>query len=241
MQGKEFIADGGDYAQARIIFKRNGLPVFVANANRFSLGTDRIISKGAGIKIFFDADSIYHSNLQFKYINSERKLQLYRDVNGVSGAPMLNTYHNVTMDFELLEWNIDKDIITLGSLPGTAESRIELESVDRYLQEKYESMQGIDAIHPLFLVNNYVNAKQEKKFFLEDFAKFSRFPALQIQHYLIQLANDGFIFYDYGEKRITVLPKLFTYINAASGLGDYDVITFNSIIKPGEYLSLIHI
>ena len=235
MQGKKFIADGGDYAQARIIFKRNGLPVFVANANRFSLGTDRIISKGAGIKIFFDADSIYHSNLQFTYINSERKLQLYRDVNGISGAPMLNTYHNVTMDFELLEWNIDKDIITLGSLPGTAESRIELESVDRYLQEKYESMQGIDAIHPLFLVNNYVITKQEKKFFLQDFAKFSRFPVLQIQHYLIQLANDGFIFYDYGEKRITVLPKLFTYINAASGLGDYDVIAFNSIIKPGEY------
>jgi len=235
MQGKEFIADGGDYAQARIIFKRNGLPVFVANANRFSLGKDRIISKEAGIKIFFDADSIYHSNLQFKYINSERKLQLYRDVNGVSGAPMLNTYHNLTMDFELLEWEIDKDIITFGSLPGTAESRVELESVDRYLQEKYESMQGIDAIHPLFLVNNYVKAKQEEKFFVEDFAKFSRFPALQIQHYLIQLANDGFIFYDYGEERITVLPKLFTYINAASGLGDYDVIAFNSIITPGEY------
>ena len=28
MQGKEFIADGGDYAQARIIFKRNGLTCF---------------------------------------------------------------------------------------------------------------------------------------------------------------------------------------------------------------------
>jgi len=148
---------------------------------------------------------------------------------------MLNTYHNVTMDFELLEWNIDKDIITFGSLPGTAESRVEFESVDMYLQEKYESMQGIDAIHPLFLVNNYVKAKQEEKFFVEDFAKFSRFPALQIQSFLILLANDGFIFYDYGEGRITVLPKLFTYINAASGLGDYDVISFNSIITPGEY------
>ena len=235
LQGKEFIADGGDYAEARIIFNRNGKPVFVANAKRFSIGTDRIISKGAGIKIFFDADSIYHSNLQFKYINSERKLQLFRDVNGISGAPMLNTYHNLTMDFELLEWNIDSDIITFGSLPGTSESRVEFESVDRFLQQKYESLQGIDAIHPLFLVNNYVNAKQEEKFFVEDFARFSRFPALQIQHYLIQLANDGFIFYDYGEERVTVLPKLFNYINAASGLGDYDVIAFNSIIKAGEY------
>ena len=28
---------------------------------------------------------------------------------------------------------------------------------------------------------------------------------------------------------------MFTYINAASGLGDYDVIAFNSIITRGEY------
>ena len=235
MQGKKFIADGGDYAQARIIFKRNGTPVFVANANRFSIGTDKIVSQGAGIKIFFDADSIYHANLQFKYIDSKRQLQLFRDVNGISGAPMLNTYHNVTMDFELLQWNIDKDIITFGSLPGTAESRVDFESVDMYLQEKFESMQGVDAIHPLMLVNNYVREKQEEKFYVEDFARFARFPLAQIQHYLIQLANDGFIFYDFGEERISVLPKLYNYVNAASELGDYDVIAFNSVISSGEY------
>ena len=28
---------------------------------------------------------------------------LYRDVNGLSSATMLNTYHNVTMNFELLQ------------------------------------------------------------------------------------------------------------------------------------------
>jgi hypothetical protein len=116
-------------------------------------------------------------------------------------------------------------------LPGTAESRVEFESVDRYLQQKFESMQGIDAIHPLFLVNNYVKAKQEEKFFVEDFARFSKFPMVQMQHYLIQLANDGFIFYDFGEERITVLPKLYNYINAASEIGDYDVITFSSLIS----------
>jgi len=237
LKGKDFIADGGDYAMARIIFKRNGLPVFVVNANRFSLGKDRIISNGAGIKIFFDSDSIYHSNLQFKYINSERKLQLYRDVNGISGAPMLNTYHNLTMDFELLEWNVDQDLITFGSLPNTAESKVEFESVDRYLQEKYESMQGIDAIHPLFLVNNYVEVKKENKFFVDDFAKFSRFSVVQIQHLLIQLANDGFIFYDYADERITVLPKLDNYIDAASELDncDYDIISFNSTITKNDY------
>ena len=231
MNGKEFIADGGDYAEAKIVFKSNGKDIFIANAKRFSLKPDRISSKEAAVKIYFDEDSIYHSNLQFKYIDSKRQLQLYRKSNSISGAPMLNTYHNVTMDFELLQWDIDGDIITFGSLPGTAESRVEFESVDRYLQQKFESMQGIDAIHPLFLVNNYVKAKQEERFFVEDFARFSKFPMVQIQHYLIQLANDGFIFYDFGEERITVLPKLYNYINAASEISDYDVITFSSLIS----------
>ena len=54
------------------------------------------------------------------------------------------------MDFELLEWKIDSDIITFGSLPTSAQSSVEFESVDRYLQSKYESIQGIDAIHHYF-------------------------------------------------------------------------------------------
>ena len=147
----------------------------------------------------------------------------------------MNTYHDVTIDCELLEWNIDTEIITLGSLPGSAESRVEIESVDRYLQLKFESMQGIDAVHPLMLVNNYVRTKLEEKFFVSDFARFARFPLDQIQNYLLQLANDGFIYYDFGLERITVLPKLYNYINAASDKGDYDVIAFKSIIKPGQY------
>ena len=235
MQGKKFVADGGKYAEAKIVFKRNGKDVFIANANRFSIGSDRITSKSAGIKIFFDTDSIYHSNLHFKYINSERKLQLYRDENGLSGAPMLNTYHNLTMDFELLEWNIDGDMITFGSLPGSFESVVNFESVARYDSAQYMMLGGIDAVHPLFLVNNYVKEKHEEEIYVEDFARFAHFPLHQIQPLLIRLARYGFIFYNYDENRIKVLPKLYNYIDAASEIGDYDVIAFNSVIYPGDY------
>ena len=66
-------------------------PIIIANANRFSISSDRIAAQEAGVKIFFDGDSIFHGNLQFKYVNSERQLQLYRKVNGRSGAPMLRS------------------------------------------------------------------------------------------------------------------------------------------------------
>ena len=237
IQGKKFVADGGDYAQAKIVFKKDEKDILVANANRFIIDADRIISKEAGVKIFFDKDSIYHSNIHFKYIDSKRQLQLYKDVNSRSSAMMLNTYHNLIMDFELLQWDIDDDLIKFGSLPGSSTSKVVFESVARYDSLLYVELAGIDDVHPIFLINNYVREKQEEEIYIEDFARFAKFPLHQIQNLLARLSSYGFIFYDFGLKRITVLPKLYNYVNAASDLGDYDVLSFHSEIQQGQYIT----
>ena len=240
LQGKDFVADGGDFAEAKIVFKRNGEDVFVANATRFSIGSDRIISQEAGVKIFFENDSIYHANIHFKYIDSKRQLQLYRDATGLSSATMLNTYHNLTMDFELLEWNIDTDIITFGSLPGTAVSQVYFESVARYDSALYIMLGGIDAIHPIFLIKNYVRDRQmeaNEEIDVVALARYAGFPLHQVKDILIRLSRYGFVFYDFGVDRITVLPKLYNYVYAVSEVGDYDVISFNSVVRPKDYIN----
>ena len=134
LQGSSFIADGGKYADARLIFNNNGKKIFVANANKFQLGGDVISSQQVGIKIYFDNDSLYHSNLKFNYNNNKRKLKLTK--SGKFNSTMLNTYHKLNMQFELLEWEIDEDIITFGSLPGTSVSEVNFESVDMYLEKR---------------------------------------------------------------------------------------------------------
>ena len=237
LQGEEFVADGGDYAEAKIVFKRNGEDVFIANSNRFIIDSDKIVSQEAGVNIYFDNDSIYHSNINFKYIDSERKLQLYRDKNGNSSATMFNTYHNITMDFELLQWNVDEELIKFGSLPGSPNSKVSFESVLRYDTLLNFMLAGIDAVHPLFLLNNYVKEKQEENIYVQDFARFARFPLNQIKNLLLRLSKYGFIYYDFGLERITVLPKLYNYVAAASGLGDYDYIVFNSVVESGQYIT----
>ncbi|MDP7429921.1 MAG: hypothetical protein QGG97_00055, partial [Flavobacteriales bacterium] len=231
LKGKEFVADGGDYAEARIILKRNGNPIIIANANRFSIGNDRISSTLAAVKVFFDTDSIYHSALKFTYINSKRRLELYRKRNGVSESPLINTYHQITIDCEFLEWNVDEDMIFFGSLPGTSVSEIYIESVNNYLEAKYQQLHGMDKIHPLILIRNYMKDKGEELFFVEDFARYAGYSLSQIQHYLTNLSNKGFVYYDYGEQRIKVLGKLHNYLKAKSGKGDYDVISFKSQVQ----------
>ncbi|MEE2931024.1 MAG: hypothetical protein VX370_00675 [Bacteroidota bacterium] len=229
--GNEFVADGGKYADASIVFKNNNKSLFIARANRFSIETDKISSQNAAITIFFNEDSIYHSNLQFKYLNNERLLQLYRDKSTGSGSPMIDTYHQLAIDFELLEWSIDGDMITFGSLPGNSISNVSFESTDLYLEKRFDNLQGIDEIHPLILVNRYIEEKGEKKFYVVDFAKFIGYPFTQTQHYLMNLANYGFLFYDFSEDRVVVQSSLSRYIQANSKESDYDVIQFNSIIQ----------
>jgi len=236
--GNNFVADGGKYSEANIIFKRDGVPVFIANASRFNISDNKIASKDAKVRIFFDNDSIYHSNLKFTYFNDQRLLRLIRDRRGIGGSPIINTYHNLNMDFELLEWKIDDDFIKFGSLPNTAISNASFESKDLYLEERFNELEGIDEVHPLYLIDKYIRLKDEDRFFVSDFAKFTGYPINQIERYLLNLAAKGFIFYDIGEERITVQESLYRYIKAKSKEGDYDVVSFNSRISSGIQTSM---
>ena len=237
LSGNNFIAYGGEYAEAKIVFKRDGKDIFIANANKFNISSDRIASLNSGVKIFFDSDSLYHSNIEFTYINSERKLKLYVDRSKSSGSPMFNTYHKITMDFELLEWHIDQDVITFGSLPGASQSDVFFESLNMYSESRYYKLQGIDDIHPLIRIKNYIKEKGERKFYVQDFARYAKFSWEVAQPYLITLADQGFLYYDFGEHRVSVLPLFDSYLDAASGIGDYDVISFKSTVNKGQYLT----
>ena len=55
----------------------------------------------------------------------------------------------------------------------------------------------------------------------------------------MNLANKGFVFYDFSEERITVLPSLSRYVLAKSKQGDYDVIQFNSKVN-GNSLVIVN-
>ena len=43
--------------------------------------------------------------------------------------------------------------------------------------------------------------------------------------------NDGFIYYNLNNNRVSILSKLDNYVNAANNSSDYDVISFKSNIN----------
>ena len=135
LNGKKFIADGGKYADAKIIFKKNGKKLLVAESDRFNLESKSLTSSSCALKIYFDNDSIFHSDLKLKYFDDERKLQLFNSINTSFRKPMINSYHKMSIYFEMMEWSIDSSLIEFGSVPGASISNVEFESLD-FFDEK---------------------------------------------------------------------------------------------------------
>ena len=50
-----------------------------------------------------------------------------------------------------------------------------------YLENRFDELQGIDVVHPLILIDNYMRDKQESKFFVEDFARYIKFPLFKFK------------------------------------------------------------
>ena len=49
---------------------------------------------------------------------------------------MINSYHKMSIYFEMMEWSIDSSLIEFGSVPGASISNVEFESLDFFDEKK---------------------------------------------------------------------------------------------------------
>ena len=232
LKGSTFVADGRDDASARIIIRNNDKKILSASSSRFSIKNRVIYSTSSSVKIFIDNDSIYHPSLQFTYDEETRSLSLFRDKDGVSGASIYSSYHQMTFDPDILQWHIDENNIYIGSSSINSSSKVIFESVANYNDVLFHSLRGIDVINPLNAVSNFISVHQKDYFHASDFSQYMRkYSETQIKHYLMNLANKGFLFYDINTHIVKVQDKLFNYINANKGRVDYDVMYFESLVN----------
>ncbi|HVA99134.1 MAG TPA: hypothetical protein VNG53_09585, partial [Bacteroidia bacterium] len=230
MRGGKFIGSGSATEDAFLNFKRNDSTFIVASSKNFDIRKDRILCAETAIKIVLDSDSIYHPNLELRYLVGPKKLTLIRTDAGVSRAPYNDNYHNVDMYFEYLSWKTDEATLDMGMLPGNSQGVADFASDDYYKNDLYNSIQGQADISPLVIISNYVKSLGGSRDFLGDnFAGFMGHTAADIDPLLIQLASMGFLNYNTESDQVTVKEKLFKYLTDHAGRTDYDILDFHSV------------
>jgi hypothetical protein len=243
LKGNVVVGVGTKDQKAYFIFKRKGQRFVWAGAESFNINKDRIQSPSVSVIIYLEDDSIYHPSLSMTYIDSKRQLSIYRDEEGISKAPFYDSYHQIDMFVESMEWNLDEDFIDLKSVSQRGSvSEATFESLSLFTQARYDRLQGIDRINPVKAVYDFVQKSGYSDFSVQEFGQYIGMSKTVTMSLLMDLAAKGFLIYDLNEDYVIVTERVETYIMANKGKIDYDVIGFRSSVVgiPNASLDLLN-
>lgn len=231
MKGSNLLGSGDEDNDASLFIYKNDTIILSAISKTFMFKKDRAISNNAQITIHFDNDSIFHPGVRFTYLKNKREVSLNSSERIVSKSPYFNSYHNISMNFDRLLWQIDTDKIFLTRKRSTAIGNATFTSANFYTLAEFEKIMMHDDFHPLITIKNYAKQIQSEEFYGEDLAKFLGYEDHQIKQMLMFLSVDGFIYYDADKDEAIIKKKLYDFIDARFGKIDYDAIKFYSITE----------
>ena len=233
MKGAKLQGYGTRDEPAYLTFYRDKRPFIISSGSIFTIEPEKISSDDVGVKIILDKDSIFHPSVSLKFIKDKKQLTLIKKDEGLSKGPYYDTYHKLDMYFETLNWKQGDPVIEFGNLQASAQTKASFESFDYFKEKRYLGMLGIDAVHPLVRINDYVKQSGEV-FSAQEFAVFTKLNKAAVVPMLMDMANKGYLQYDPESETVFVKPRLRDHILASAKKRDYDVLQFNSNIEDGR-------
>jgi hypothetical protein len=240
--GNKIVGSGNKDADAHIYFYRNKKQMLVASSRTFVIHTDKITSDNAAVTLYYEKDSIFHPDVVLKYIVKDRELDLIRGEEGKNQSPFTDSYHMVDMTFDGLYWKIDSPMINIKMLSGAGESKANFESENYFRRNRFLKIQGLSEQHPFYVLQQYGKKNNTNVIYTEDLAKYLHKSVFEVRQMLINLSNDGYIIYDAADDKVVLKDKINYYLLANTGKTDYDIITFESLIKakPNATINLLN-
>ncbi|MCL2073899.1 MAG: hypothetical protein FWH18_08265 [Marinilabiliaceae bacterium] len=232
-QGAKLLGSGTDAYPAEIHVFRNNEIFITAKSLFFILRTDQIASNDAEITIKLDTGFIYHPGLTFKYLDSTKDLYLIREGEGLSNSSFFSTFHNMSIDAQMIKWNINKNEIDIRMIDGAADNYAFFESTSYFREEFYNRLQGMDAVNPLQGLLNFSRQIKKDKFTALSYANYLGMPESPVRQQIINLSFYGFVGYNVNSDTIEIRDRLRDYVLFRAGQKDYDVIRFKSV-TPGH-------
>lgn len=187
----------------------------------------RIVSQNARVTMLLDDDTISHPGLKFTLLTDERVLRLEREDKGMSSTPYFNGFHNVEMEFNLLEWEIDKPRMIFTALVG--DKRARFTSSQFFKERMFDELSGGASLRlPLVDIRKCTKKNNSQDIDLYQMCDCMGLPPDQVEPMMLRYTIKGYVDYNSETQNIKVFEKVHHHVLSKSKLTDYDVINVNS-------------
>lgn len=228
MRGSKAVGSGSETEDAIITISNKGKVVMVVKSKYFVFRPDRVNGINTRALLRLEDDSIYHANVNFVYYVQQKEINLIRSGDYSSRSMYSNSYHKLDMDFELFSWKIDQPVISLTMSRGSTIGKSRFISQNFYNQNHFESFQGMDDVHPLVALRKYSRTIGTDVFNAKGFAHYRNKNISEIRQVLMEMAKEGFIFYNIQDDEVRLKKRLYDYLDSSTGKIDFDVMDLQS-------------
>jgi len=228
--GKKVQAKGDSTGLATFKIYFEGKLLMKAASKNFSIEDDKIASLRASVFMYIGEDSIYHPGLEFKILKNDSTVSLLRYGDGTIETPFQDSYHDMELFFELLQWKMTNKFVKISSSLGADENVVKFRSFKFFNNIEYERMQGMDDVHPLVLLQRYLKQRGDssRTFTATQYAKYLRLDISPTRQMLMRFSIAGLISYDIDKEIGVINERFYHVINSAARATDYDVIEIYS-------------
>ncbi|MEQ8908916.1 MAG: hypothetical protein RIC95_06975 [Vicingaceae bacterium] len=242
MRGAKLLGKGDQSQDAIVEFQRGDTLFLRVMSENFSIRTDRIISTEAAIRFYLGKDSISHPGLNFKYLKGDQLVTLYKEGKGVSKTPYENSFHQIEMNFEVLNWKTNEPLMTFTNLVGGTKTDAFFTSADFFKEELFDKIGGRARTNPLYSINAMVNKYDSRTLNVTELGYFLNIDKTAAQNLIVHFSTLGFLTFDFEKDLFTVKQKLIDYVLANNKKIDYDVISIYSDIdgSPNGKINLLN-
>ncbi|MBN1186038.1 MAG: hypothetical protein JXB49_27400 [Bacteroidales bacterium] len=228
MQGQAMLGAGSQEELAQLDMYSGDTLFLQLHSQLFAFNPDKVSGINTSMTIYLGSDSIYHPDLSFAYYVSRKEVSLTRTGEYTSQSPFYDSYHNLDMNFEQITWKVGETKLYFKPLRGSAIGNANFQSVQLFDMPTYERLQYYDEVHPAVALMQFSKSIESEEFTGQEFAAYRHIAHYQIQKQLIEMAFNGFIFYNVNTDEVKIKPKLYQQIYASVRRIDYDVINIKS-------------
>ena len=234
MIGSKFYGGGTDSNRAEVSFSYKDTILVRARSDRFLLRTDKLYSENVEVRIYLGQDSIYHPKVSLRYLPNNKQFSIIRKDEGMGQTAFTNTFHNVSMKFDIANWKLGEPLMTLGNLNLGSKSPVIFESENYFRTRRYDQIQGVSSRNPLVKLKNMRQTYGRKHVTVDEVAHYLKMSERNAHIFMMRMAIYGFVQYNVDTRKGVLTDKIYDYILNQKGVRDFDVIQFVSSVEQGN-------
>lgn len=258
--GKKIISRSLGGGSASIRLEKEGKVRFRSNSRQDYVFSEHAVTNRLSQLVIYttEKDSLVHQGVKLRYDDQSEQLLARRDKKMFRYAPFMDSYHDVSISADYVNWDLKADTMNIYSLAGRgaviaayeAASRNEekrdsiLKQIDfvtvtsnAYFNEyELRAVQGMYPFNPLVMAWAYI--VQRKPFGISfasaDLARHFKQNEVHVKSSMRDMAGAGFVEYDEGADWVTLTQKGLLYARANLPINsklrsDYDQIRLSSL------------